>query len=297
MEMLSLKMDISEKNLWNRNFSQCSQFSLAKGRHVGKAADEVAKLLAEKYMQRGTIELPFIEVILTTVCTLKCTECSNLIPKFGRLAKHVSPDDFKKEIKCLLNEVEYIHRLKIHGGEPLTHPNLAEIINFCCNEEKVGEVRLSTNCTILPDASLIKAMQNKKFLLFLSNYKISECHPDKYLEICESYGIRYRFDPDQEWVPYGEVKLYSKSYEQLADNRENCSMANCLSMRDFKVYLCSRIANATALGLIREDKGISVMERDFKDKLIQLYKENINAGCEYCGVNVIKHIKAGKQEC
>ena len=91
------------------------------------------------------------------------------------------------------------------------------------------------------------------------------------------------------------MKSYSKNFDRLADDRENCSMANCLCLRDFKVYLCSRIANATALGLIKEDRGISILEEDFKDKLVQLYNDDINLGCEYCGVNVINRIKAGEQ--
>lgn len=288
-------MDTSTKNFWNRNLLQCSQFSLQKGRYADMSAGEVINLIAERFLQHGIIEIPFIEVILTTVCTLNCAECSNLIPMFRNVSHHVSADDFKKEITDLLSSVGYIHRLKIHGGEPLTHPNLAEIITFCCNEEKIGEVRMSTNCTILPNTQLIRAMQNEKFLIFISNYKINGCYPDKYIEICESNRIRYRFDPHQEWVSYGEVTSYSKTYNRLADDRENCSMANCLCMRDFKVYLCSRIANATALGLIKEDRGISILDENFKNKLIQLYNDDINLGCEYCGVNLIKHIKAGEQ--
>lgn len=290
-------MDTSKKNLWNRNFSLCCQFSLQKGMYADLTVDEVTQLIAERFFKNGLIEIPFVEVILTTVCTLKCTECSNLIPKFENISNHVSTDDFKKEIKNLLSSVEYIHRLKIHGGEPLTHPNLAEIITFCCNEEKIGEVRMSTNCTILPNTELINSMRHEKFLLFISNYKIPDCYPDKYIEICESNGIRYRFDPNQEWVSYGEVKSYSKSFERLADDRENCSMANCLCLRDFKIYLCSRIANATALGFIKEDMGISILREDFKDKLVQLYIDDVNRGCEYCGVNVINRIKAGVQKC
>ena len=84
--------------------------------------------------------------------------------------------------------------------------------------------------------------------MLISNYACVGNNVERYIELCKKNNIRFRFDENQKWVTYGQVIKHNKTEQQLKRERNLCSMANCVAMKDNKIYLCSRIANAVKLG-------------------------------------------------
>ena len=287
--------------LLERNFKLCARF-YSEGlscypikRRILRSLKIIS--LSFKYFFLKKIEIPFVEDILTTKCTLACKHCSNLIPSFRNIdIPDISVEDYLQSVQALTEKVDYIYRFKIHGGEPMTCGSLVEIIEACCANEKIGEVRMSTNCTVLPDERTIKAFQNKKFVLFISNYACVKNNVERYLELCKKNNIRFRYEENQKWVTYGQVVKHHKTKRQLMHERNACSMANCVAMRDNKIYLCSRIANAVKLGLIETDNGIDIYSPEFTTEIGKLYGQKLNPLCDFCGVDISSIVEAGEQQ-
>lgn len=72
-------------------------------------------------------------------------------------------------------------------------------------------------------------------------------------------------------------------------------MANCVAMKDNKIYLCSRIANAVKLGLIESDNGIDIYSPKFAREIGRMYGQKLNPLCDFCGVDVNSIVEAGEQ--
>ena len=287
-------------NLLKRNFKLCARFYSEERSDSPMQRRFLRTLkiisLSLKYLFLKKIEIPFVEDIVTTKCTLACKHCSNLIPSFRSVnIPDMSVENYLQGVKALTDKVDYIYRFKIHGGEPMTCNHLVEIIEECCANEKIGEVRMSTNCTILPDERTIKAFQNKKFVLFISNYACVGNNVERYVELCKKNNIRFRFDENQKWVTYGQVIKHNKTEQQLKRERNLCSMANCVAMKDNKIYLCSRIANAVKLGLIESDNGIDIYSPKFAREIGRMYGQKLNPLCDFCGVDVNSIVEAGEQ--
>ncbi len=288
-------MSIREENI-----VFCSRFYADKLKcsesHKKRAYRKHYVYLLMKYLFGGKIEIPFVEAILTTKCTLKCRNCSNLIPEYDKhMHPQISVDEYLHDMDVLLEKVSYIHRFKIHGGEPMLCDRLPEIIDKCCSNAKIGEVRMSTNATIMPNEVLIKSFCHEKFVLFISNYQCSSNNAKKLIEICRKHGIKYRFDDNQTWVKYGDVTKHNKPIEQLIQERKLCCMAKCIAMLNGKIFLCSRQANATQMGLIPNSCGIDIHSSSFKKEMKKLYGDPYNAFCDYCAVELDSVVQAGEQ--
>lgn len=60
--------------------------------------------------------LPYLEMVVTTVCNRECRSCSNFIPYIKARAKHVSASEAKTQIEDLKKTIGVIERFQVHGG-------------------------------------------------------------------------------------------------------------------------------------------------------------------------------------
>ena len=72
----------------------------------------------------------YIQVEITTVCNLKCSNCTRLTP-FRRDFRHMSIDCFRKAVQSLQ---DWPGVVAIFGGNPPTHPQFAELMEIFCEE-------------------------------------------------------------------------------------------------------------------------------------------------------------------
>lgn len=229
------------------------------------------------------MELPFLEYSITTCCTLRCRDCSNLIPKIqpGRMLGFA---EFKLRVDQLLACVDYIYRFKLHGGEPFLNPALPDMIDYLHRSEKIGEIRISTNGTLAPNAALLRALKNRKVLVFLSDYPPSVA-PERgaILQTMTSAGVRVRDLRGQTWSDLGDTECRGYSPKQLRRLIRDCSMANCKAMADGCIYLCSRCANADVSGLFPVPEKVHIDSGDISGTRRAIRELYCIASCEGCG--------------
>ena len=92
-----------------------------------------------KHIITKNVEIPQIEFVLTTRCTLRCQDCVNYIPLINNHIE-MNLDDFKTYVNNLLNATSKIHNLILIGGEPLLVKNLNEFLEFVATKRKIKNI-------------------------------------------------------------------------------------------------------------------------------------------------------------
>ena len=134
-------------------------------------------LLKEKfnYHVLKRLNIPQVEFVLTTNCTLKCKHCSNFIPQMKN--KYMMPfEEFKNDVDALSNASHEIKTTLLLGGEPLLNKDLPKMVTYIAKKHKFKTIYIVTNGTILFNEQLIAAIKKyrKKVRVYISNYSLNE---------------------------------------------------------------------------------------------------------------------------
>ena len=100
-----------------------------------------------------------VTLMITNGCNLRCKHCW---PKSrsSDVTPPVPVDTLRRLIRELVNLG--VEEICLTGGEPLTHPDWFEILNFSCKQSGLKRVRLQTNATLLTEAD-IKVLRSINF--------------------------------------------------------------------------------------------------------------------------------------
>lgn len=71
-----------------------------------------------------------IQIIVTTACTLQCSNCTQLLP-FRKDYRHMSLDCFREAVRSL---ADWPGVIGIFGGNPCNHPKFPELCEILCEE-------------------------------------------------------------------------------------------------------------------------------------------------------------------
>ncbi len=112
---------------------------------------------------------------ITTACTLNCKLCVNLMPCFKarKNARHIPVEQIKREISAVFEIYDFIEDVTISGGEPLIHPDLLKITEYCMSFEKqFNTLRIFTNGTLMVEPTLLEYVKKWKILGGGTNCKL-----------------------------------------------------------------------------------------------------------------------------
>lgn len=248
----------------------------------------------EKKIRSGQlVDIPFVEMAVTTVCNLRCKGCSNLIPGQNR-KEHFGIDECIANLNRLLQQVNRIYRLKIHGGEPLLYPYLEEFLRYTLEKDKIVNVRISTNGTVIPDRNTLAVMKNPRFVLHISGYSFVKSRAEQLIDILEKENIEYYYMVDQTWSDLGD--FYTKrnrSREDTISMIRNCNMRKCTAFFRGKIYPCSFASGRAA---ITGDMTDALEIRSGRD-LYDFFGKQHFMSCDFCDGVLEGHncIAAGEQ--
>lgn len=227
------------------------------------------------------------EIFITERCTLRCKDCSALIPYF------LAPQDIDfcefESLNRLLDAVDMISEVSVLGGEPLLHKNLSKILTVLLKSNKVGKVALYTNGTIFPQRELMEVLKHPKVWVHISEYNNSKQKTKELEAILLNAGIQcYRRQYDF-WIDAGNLHLRSKNSLRAGKLFSRCFKAKCYSFYKGKLYGCVRASNGVALGKIAEDDieyvdfNIYRKKEDLRNEIKQrLLSVPYFKSCYYC---------------
>lgn len=259
---------------------------------------------------------------ITTRCTLNCAYCGTLMPEFKKrgLSKHIALEQIKEEIRAVFEIYDFIEDVTISGGEPLMHPELDEIINYCLSFRKqYKNLRIFTNGTIVPKDSLVDLIvENRNTLsLVIDDYgpTLSK-QVTKIVNIMEQYGIHVRVNcyhgNEQHcggWIDYGSPSTYRNySAEYVQSMYQNCHVAQyrCIGVFNGKMTNCCWAVFGNELGYMPlpsgENQLINLLDCSVsiekKKEIASNFGKNPLWACQYCNgfdVENSKRYPAGVQ--
>lgn len=236
----------------------------------------------------GKLEIPRVEMPITTRCNFLCRDCANLISSYRR-REDEEVETLIQDVRDFLRNVGRVDRFIVMGGETFLYPKLLELIRFLVGQKKIKLIRLITNGSIIPDARMLEQLQHKKIIVSVSNYPESVSPGTKHLiEILRKHRINYLME-DNLWIDMGGFNpAVDDSQEALKRRFGECSRKQCHNISRGEYHLCPRSVHGERLGQFAPDASDKIQFRGmrdpkkFKAQLHQLLQKDYLQACTKC---------------
>lgn len=261
-----------------------------------KAVFRYLKIFNYKY---GYYE--YLEIPITTKCSLRCKHCSNLIPFYKKQSDYeisVLEKSIKEFLKCI-NNIVFV---RVLGGEPFLGGNIIRVLQILLKSDKIQRIEVVTNGTIIPkDKKLIKLLKNPRVVISISQYPFVNYH--KLEEFLIKEEIKYHIDKMTFWLDFGDAKKQNKTVKQLARQYRNCNQI-CRSLVNGQFHLCPRSSHGTDLGIVKdnEDDYLDLLDstmtiEEKRNRINQLLKKKYIKACDHCyfGTRLAKKVPVAEQ--
>lgn len=239
---------------------------------------------------------------VTLACNLKCKLCAAYSP-YQNKKSAIPLADLKEILKRYFKLTDYVEQLGITGGEPMLYPELPELFEEIYTYlEHIGEVRIFTNGTIVPEERLLLVLKKygKKFSFLIDDYgsHLSTKIPEivKTLEKAEiAYTVRDYCSESLHcggWVDFGDVREKKHSREKAQELYSKCAFPNklhfCFTIYGGIMRPCGPIGRRLSLGLpVNENEYVDLLderlsEEEQKEKIRNIYHADFFETCAYC---------------
>lgn len=289
-----IKLVYNNLNLYERNVFECFYdiHSIRKRNVYLGLIDNLNAVSAFLYCRyqknrKKDIYLKYLEVPITTKCTLNCRECNNLI-QFYQNPVNFDALQIIKDIKKICSLSAGIKKIRILGGEPLCHKELAKILRELKKIDNINQIQVVTNATLVFDVESLAVLRNKKFSVDISNYGKHSCKYNEVIEQLKRHNIRYVTQNEQKpWKSLCHCRCRNRSGDELNRIFSMCRQ-DCLSLLDGELHICARSSHGTDLGLIekKDDDFVAVRKisdkNELKRRIYELLNKDCIAACNYC---------------
>ncbi len=261
-------------------------------RSIQEVQGYIGSYLRHRKQQTVTPEkVKLLEIcwLITQKCSLKCNGCANLMHYFKN-PLNFSAEQNIKDLSDILNSVDAIERVSVTGGEAFMHPELEKILEWVIAQDKVNNVTIFTNCTILPSERVLTLLKNPKMYISLSNYGEASCKFQEWNELMIKNEINFNVVKERIWKDFGDLKPRNRTEEQNAELFKKCIYDGSYSLMNGKIHFCARGASGTEMCAFPSSEEDYVDVRKFDGDYIALRKTIINyanrkkapTACEHC---------------
>lgn len=259
-----------------------------------------------KFFFNKKVSIPVFDFNITTSCTLKCKECGSLMPFYPKEKQYsIDFETFKKDVDKLLLGVDKIHIFKLIGGEPLLVRDLDKMVEYCAKKQKIKNIEIITNGTIVFSQNLLKALKKyrKKAFVVISNYSSNkELTCFKYDKIKDSLAINqveYLF-MSYPWFQRGAIYKRGRDTKEIKEVFKKCWQRNCIALLDGKFHHCTRSIAIQRLSDFKflQDEYIDIRKSSKKSIIKQLrkfYLKDCFRVCDFCMTPSQKRIPRAQQ--
>lgn len=255
----------------------------------------IAQILINKHFLHN-IYLNYIEMPITTKCSLRCRECANLIQYYDN-GEFLDYKRLINDTHKLCQVAKGINTLRILGGEPLLHPYLKEIIEGILKNKNIENIQIVTNGTMLFKDDMLRSLRNKRVSVAISNYGKLSRNYNSLIEQLSDNGIKFWNRKTMEWTPQGDCSYRNKSQKELERILKECR-SDCISILDGNIHLCPRSSHGHDLKIFNADANDYVDLRKHKSRrllkkdLFKLLNRKSIAACNYCDYYMRDKLKA-----
>lgn len=244
--------------------------------------------------------LPRIMVMPTTRCSLKCRDCSSLLPYFEHPAD-ISMEQIRKDLDLFLANIDECMRITI-GGEPFLYPALPELLAYLLEQPKLLGILMITNSTILPNAQVIEYLKDPKIFVEISDYGHLE-KMSRIVSLFEKSQVRFKVLTEQVWTDMGGTQDRGREEAELRDIYLNCDQGMMVkAVHNGKFHICGRSSRMYALGKYTSardyiDLDVQAPKGSLREGIRRLYYSDCADACNHCDLGAFpgKPIEAGIQ--
>ena len=228
--------------------------------------------------------IDYVELVVTTKCTLKCKNCANLMYRYHK-PYNVDREIIIKSIDKLFACADRVETFRILGGEPFCNPELKYILNRIPTE-KTKNIVIVTNGTIVPtDNALLGILKVKNIMVEISDYGKYSFNKEKLINTLIENNIKYQVESHKVWYDYGDIVKYDRSKKDLERQFLYCNI-NCKSILNGKLYYCPRSAHGTDLNILKNENYVDLINNNDKTnrkeiKKLMFTNKSLDA-CKYC---------------
>lgn len=272
------------KSLYDRNLYACIQTRYRQNVGIIWPVYYVNKLVFHN------IYLKYIEIPITTKCTLNCKECANLI-QFYQNPYHLKETDIINDIRILAEISKEILQLRLLGGEPLLHPNLGNIVKQILQFKNIKNIQIVTNGTLLFNDQLIQIMSNNdRISVDISNYKEKSVKYKELIQQLQVNNIKYYTSKDgMVWSSQAACFYRKRNKKKMEEVFTGCTM-DCVSLLNGQVHLCPRSSHGMDLKIVPEnrvdycDLRQNKTKMQYRKELYKLLNTKYILACNYCDI-------------
>ncbi len=276
-------------------FQNSIYFFAEKGKKIGVNREKLKACFFPLYRAFCRIEykcfnhvyLYHVEIPVTQRCTLKCKDCSFMMPYFEH-PQDYSVNDLLTYMDRLFECVDTIQIFRILGGEPFMYKELDRVIIKALSCSKIRTVDVVTNGTLVPSDKVISAMKNSRLTVQISDYGSISYKKEELQKACEENGIKcvVRSMADKNWFSAGDLHFRGKNAKGIKEQLKKCG-GICRSFQNGKLYFCPRASFGTLLGIPDPPRDYVDFTRivDVKELRKQIFELNQRKGflaCNYC---------------
>lgn len=248
-----------------------------------------------------TVFINSLELAITHRCTLNCEKCANMISYF----EHPADADFDrmKNAVCKLLEADvYVSELRILGGEPLLNGDLARYLDLVLQFDNVGLISIMTNGTIVPSQELIQRLQEQRVYVTISNYGALSKNLSAITNKFDAEHILYRVYEMDGWRDCNTIEYIETSPAELEMKYRNCSVNNCYTLHNDRLYRCPYNAGVSILHAVPESVldflPINTLEPEHVEEALRAFMQVRSSQiCKFCKgrPKAVVDIEAAKQ--
>jgi len=246
---------------------------------------ECAKYAHTAYFDKSGIFMRSLDLMVTERCSLKCTDCSNLMQYYK---KPVNEDvsSLISDLNLLLSNIDHLFELRLIGGEPFVHNEIYQIIDICTNYRQISKISLYSNSTVKLDISKLKSLgaKSEKLYFSITDYGQMSRNLKENKQILDRLNIPYRSHEPEYWTDSGTIVYRNNTHDELVELFDECCGKNLLTLSESKLYRCPFAANLDRLRAI-EDNSQNYLSLDaFDSASLNSYLNDISylPACNNC---------------
>ena len=240
-----------------------------------------------KDINKSELNIKYIDIMITEKCSLKCIDCSNLM-QYYQQPVNSDLELLKNSIDKVMDSVDRLFEFRVLGGEPFMNKDIGKILRHLKKFDKVSQIVIYTNGTILPKGENLDELKDQKILMDITNYAHLSRNHDNLIELCKKEKIPY-LTTIPKWTDSGRINFQKKTEEKLKFMFKNCCTNDYLTLLNGKLYRCPFSANTMNLKAIpiKKDEFIDLeknfSKQELKNEIIELYhKPEYLMACNYC---------------
>lgn len=249
------------------------------------------------YKYRNQINVLKTDLSLTTLCTLNCEHCMQLLPFWKEeKRKENSLVEIKENLDIYFRCVDYLLNLDVVGGEPFLYQDLERFITYIGENyrDKIGYVAFITNGMIIPSDCIFELLSRYSMAVSISDYSEEIEYPNKIDLLCdklEQYSIPYMRNKNFNWFDFGFPRdVYHFEGEAAVRHMQCCNSIEHI-LDDKKLFYCGLEWSAQKGGLYPVEQKAYVDLEEIasgnvgRKEILELILANIEGGClEFCKI-------------